>query len=341
MDESAALALLREAFGKRLWIGASLTYGEDMRGGLARRAALARAVGAPLIATNDALMHAPERRALADVLTCIREKTTLEAAGLLTQANAERHLKAPHEMARLFASAPQAVAETIRFLDGLAFSLDELKHCYPEELREGHATPQEALEAFAWQGAEARYPDGVPERTREALEYELALIASLDYAPYFLTVHDIVRFARSKGILCQGRGSAANSAVCYCLRITEVNPANFDLLFERFISPERNEPPDIDVDFEHERREEVIQYIYERYRARARQPCRRSDHLSHALGDPRDGQGVQPIGRCHRRSQRNRLGPGDSADRRGSRARDRDSIPPIPRSSSRSKWRRS
>ena len=264
-DEGAAVALLREAFGKRLWIGASLVYGEDMRGGLARRVALARSVGAPLIATNDVLMHTPERRTLADVLTCIREKTTLEAAGRLTQANAERHLKAPREMARLFAEAPQAIAETIRFLDGLAFSLDELKHCYPEELREGHATPQEALEAFAWEGAETRYPDGVPERTREALKYELALIASLDYAPYFLTVHDIVRFARSKGILCQGRGSAANSAVCYCLRITEVNPANFDLLFERFISPERNEPPDIDVDFEHERREEVIQYIYDHY----------------------------------------------------------------------------
>ena len=264
-DEGAAVALLREAFGKRLWIGASLTYGEDMRGGLARRSALARSVGAPLIATNDVLMHIPERRTLADVLTCIRDKTTLEAAGRLTQANAERHLKAPREMARLFAEAPQAIAETIRFLDGLAFSLDELRHCYPEELREGHATPQEALEAFAWEGAEMRYPDGVPERTREALKYELALIASLDYAPYFLTVHDIVRFARSKEILCQGRGSAANSAVCYCLRITEVNPANFDLLFERFISPERNEPPDIDVDFEHERREEVIQYIYEHY----------------------------------------------------------------------------
>jgi error-prone DNA polymerase len=265
MDEDAAVARLREAFGKRLWIGASLIYGGDMRGGLARRIALARSVGAPLMATNDALMHIPERRTLADVLTCIREKTTLEAAGRLTQANAERHLKAPREMARLFAEAPQAVAETIRFLDGLAFSLDELRHCYPEELREGHATPQEALEAFAQTGAEARYPDGVPERTREALKYELALIASLDYAPYFLTVHDIVRFARSKEILCQGRGSAANSAVCYCLGITEVDPVRVDLLFERFISPERNEPPDIDVDFEHERREDVIQYIYEHY----------------------------------------------------------------------------
>ena len=265
MDERAAVARLREAFGERLWIGASRTYGEDMRGGMARRSALARSIGAPLIATNDVLMHRPERRTLADVLTCIREKTTLEAAGRLTQANSERHLKAPREMARLFSEAPEAVGETVHFLDGLAFSLDELKHCYPEELREGHATPQEALEAFAQAGAETRYPDGVPQRTREALKYELALIASLDYAPYFLTVHDIVRFARSKDILCQGRGSAANSAVCYCLRITEVNPANFDLLFERFISPERNEPPDIDVDFEHERREEVIQYIYEHY----------------------------------------------------------------------------
>ncbi len=236
-----------------------------MRGGLKQRMGLARAVGAPLIATNDALMHAPERRALADVLACIREKTMLEAAGRLTQANAERHLKAPREMARLFAEAPEAVAETICFLDGLEFSLDELSHCYPEELREGYATPQAALEAFAEAGARARYPEGVPERTREALSHELKLIAALGYAPYFLTVHDIVRFARTRGILCQGRGSAANSAVCFCLGITEVDPARFDLLFERFISPERNEPPDIDVDFEHERREEVIQYIYQRY----------------------------------------------------------------------------
>jgi error-prone DNA polymerase len=265
LDEGAAIASLREAFGKHLWIGASLTYGADMRSGLARRAALARAVGAPLIATNDALMHASERRALADVLTCIREKTRLEAAGRLTQANAERHLKTPREMARLFAEAPDAVAETVRFLDGLKFSLDELSHCYPEELREDYPTAQEALEAFAWRGAETRYPEGIPERTREALTHELELIASLDYAPYFLTVHDIVRYARSKDILCQGRGSAANSAVCYCLGITEVDPVRVDLLFERFISPERNEPPDIDVDFEHERREEVIQYIYKHY----------------------------------------------------------------------------
>jgi error-prone DNA polymerase len=263
--ERALLTRLRDAFGQRLWIGASLTYGEHMRGGLAQRAALARQVGSPLIATNDALMHAPERRPLADVIACIREGTTLEAAGRLTQANAERHLKAPDEMARLFAETPQAVAETMRFLDGLSFSLDELSHCYPEELREGYATAQVALEAFTEAGARARYPGGIPERTREALTHELALIATLGYAPYFLTVHDIVRFARTRGVLCQGRGSAANSAVCFCLGITEVDPARFDLLFERFISPERNEPPDIDIDFEHERREEVIQYIYKRY----------------------------------------------------------------------------
>ena len=190
---------LREAFGKRLWIGASLAYGADMRGGLARRVALARAVGAPLIATNDALMHVPERRTLADVLACIREKTTLEAAGRLTQANAERHLKAPREMARLFADAPEAIAETIRFLDGLAFSLDELRHCYPEELREGHATPQEALEAFAQAGAERAIRTAFRSAREKRSTHELELIASLDYAPYFLTVHDIVRFARSKG----------------------------------------------------------------------------------------------------------------------------------------------
>jgi len=168
-------------------------------------------------------------------------------------------------MQRLFSEAPEAVEASVRFLDTLSFSLDELAHLYPEELREGFATPQAALEAFARDGAEKRYPDGVPETVTKALSYELELIENLNYAPYFLTVHDIVRFARSRGILCQGRGSAANSTVCFCLGITEVDPARFDLLFERFVSPERNEPPDIDVDFEHERRDEVIQYIYSKY----------------------------------------------------------------------------
>jgi len=263
--EGRRLTRLREAVAGRLWIGACPTYGADMRGGLAERAGLARRLGAPLIAVNDVLMHDPERRPLADVVACIREKTTLAAAGLLTQANSERHLKGPDEMARLFAETPDALEETMRFLDGIAFSLDELAYGYPDELRAGYATPQAALEAFAEAGARARYPDGVPDRVRAALDHELMLVAQLGYAPYFLTVHDIVRFARSQDILCQGRGSAANSTVCYCLGITEVDPSRFDLLFERFVSPERGEPPDIDVDFEHERREEVIQYIYQRY----------------------------------------------------------------------------
>jgi error-prone DNA polymerase len=326
--EGRILSRLRQAFPGRLWIGASLTYGEDMRGALAARASLARKIGAPLIAVNDVLMHVPERRALADVLTCIREKTTLEAAGRLTQANAERHLKSADEMARLFAEAPQAVEETARFLDGLAFSLDELVHDYPEELREGYASPQAALEAFAEAGARARYPDGVPTSVRAALTHELELIGKLDYAPYFLTVHDIVRYARSRGILCQGRGSAANSTVCYCLGITEVDPAKFDLLFERFVSPERNEPPDIDVDFEHERREEVIQYIYARYgreRAglaaavityRTRSAVREtakvfglSDDVVVALNATAWGHGAEPIG--EERARAAGLDPGD------------------------------
>ncbi len=259
------LGKLKDAFGDRLRLGASLTYGADMRGGLAQRATLARKFGVPLLAINDVLMHVPERRPLADVLACIREGVTLETAGRLTQANAERHLKSAAEMARLFAEAPEAVAASVRFLDGLRFSLDELAHVYPEELREGFATPQAALAAFVEAGARERYTEGVPDSVAQALKHELELINNLNYAPYFLTVHDLVRFARSQGILCQGRGSAANSTVCFCLGITEVDPARFDLLFERFVSPERNEPPDIDVDFEHERRDEVIQYVYAKY----------------------------------------------------------------------------
>ena len=263
--DAAGLERLREAFGDRLWLGVAASYGVDMRAAIQRRAALARKLRAPLLAVNDALMHVPERRPLADVLACIREGVTLEAAGRLTHANAERHLKSAAEMQRIFGEIPEAVTATGRFLDGLSFSLDELSHLYPEELREGFATPQAALEAFADAGARDRYPDGVPETVTAALKHELALIENLNYAPYFLTVHDLVRFARSRGILCQGRGSAANSTVCFCLGITEVDPARFDLLFERFISPERNEPPDIDVDFEHERRDEVIQYVYSKY----------------------------------------------------------------------------
>jgi error-prone DNA polymerase len=249
----------------RVRLGAGMLYRGDDARRLARLAAIASAASTPLIAVNDVLYHKPERRALQDVMTCIREHVTLAAAGRRLEANAERHLKAPGEMARLFRDAPEAVAETLRFLETCRFSLDELHYEYPDETREGFATPQEALVAFAEEGARRRYPQGVPLKVRAALAHEFALVAALGYAPYFLTVHDIVRFARSRGILCQGRGSAANSAICFCLGITEVDPERADLLFERFVSAERREPPDIDVDFEHERREEVIQYIYRRY----------------------------------------------------------------------------
>ncbi|MGB8276418.1 MAG: error-prone DNA polymerase [Methylovirgula sp.] len=264
------LHALKEAAHGRVWLGAAMTYGLAMRKSLAERVALARAKNLPLIATNDVLMHEAGRRPLQDVLTSIRKGVPLDAIGRRLEANAERHLKSGAEMARLFTEVPEAIGESLRFLDGLAFSLDELAHEYPEELREGFASPQEALEAFAREGAARRYPAGVPERVSQALAHELKLVAALAYAPYFLTVHDIVRFARAQKILCQGRGSAANSVLCFCLGITEVDPAIHDLLFERFISAERKEPPDIDVDFEHERREEIMQYIYARYgRARA------------------------------------------------------------------------
>jgi error-prone DNA polymerase len=264
------LERLRQVTEGRVWLAAAMTYGPAMRRDLARRLALAHKTGLPLLATNDVLMHALERRALQDVLTAIREGVTLDAAGLRLEANAERHIKNGAEMARLFSDAPEAIAQTLRFLDGISFSLNELSGDYPEELREGFPTPQAALEFFSREGAKSRYPSGVPPKIEAAITHELKLVEELNYAPYFLTVHDIVRFARNERILCQGRGSAANSTLCYCLGITDVNPAVHDLLFERFISADRGEPPDIDVDFEHERREEVMQYIYTRYgRARA------------------------------------------------------------------------
>ncbi|HEY9359212.1 MAG TPA: error-prone DNA polymerase, partial [Xanthobacteraceae bacterium] len=235
------------------------------RARLARRAALARQIGVPLIAVNDVLYHHPDRRELQDVLTCIREHLTIDTAGRRLVVNAERYLKPPAEMARLFHDIPEAIAETAALDAALTFSLGELHYEYPEEMRAGFATPQEALVHLAWEGAAARYPDGIPDTVCQSLDHELALIAKLNYAPYFLTVHHIVGYARSQNILCQGRGSAANSAVCYCLRITDVDPRDGRLLFERFISSDRGEPPDIDVDFEHERREEVIQHIYAHY----------------------------------------------------------------------------
>jgi DNA-directed DNA polymerase III PolC len=265
-DSENFLHHLREAAPRRVRLAAAMLYRGNDRARLAARLVLARAARLPLIAVNDVLYHHPDRRELADVLTCIREHMTLEHAGRRLAINAERYLKPPDEMARLFRDAPQAIEETLRLSEQLTFSLDELKYEYPDERVDGFATPREALAHLAFEGAACRYSGSIPDKVRHSLESELELIARLQYEPYFLTVYDIVRFARSKDILCQGRGSAANSAVCYCLGITEVDPQRTDLLFERFVSADRNEPPDIDVDFEHERREEVIQYIYERYR---------------------------------------------------------------------------
>lgn len=249
----------------RLWVGATmLRAGRDHRM-LARLARVAGQMGLPLIATNDPLYARPEQRPLQDILTCIAEKTTIMAAGRLLYANAERHLKEPDEMARLFRDYPGAIAETESFLSRIHFSLDQLSYHYPDEPVPKGWEPQGWLEKLAWDAAHEKYGGDIPCDLRNKVAGELALIARLEYAPYFLTVYDIVRYARSVGILCQGRGSAANSAVCYLLGITSVDPVKHDLLFSRFISEERREPPDIDVDFEHERREEVIQYIYARY----------------------------------------------------------------------------
>ncbi|MCL9982877.1 MAG: error-prone DNA polymerase [Erythrobacter sp.] len=248
-------------------IAAAYLYRGDDIARIERLDALARAHGLGLLATNDVHYHAPERRALQDVMTAIRHKTTVAAAGHLLHPNAERHLKSPEAMQRLFARWPHAVAAARDVADRCCFSLDELRYEYPEEIYPDGQTPQAFLESEVRAGAARRYPAGVPESVRATLERELALIAKLDLARYFLTIKDIVDFARGcdPPILCQGRGSAANSAVCYVLGITSVDPAKHQLLFDRFISEERKEPPDIDVDFEHERREEVIQYIYARY----------------------------------------------------------------------------
>ena len=256
---------LASFFRDRCWLAAAFLYRGDDRRRLAELALLSQAAGAPLVATNDALYHAPERRMLQDALTCIRHGCTLREAGFRLHANAERHMKSADEMARLFADHPEAVERSVEIAQACRFSLDELRYEYPAEPVPEGLSAQQHLERLTWEGAAERYPDGVPDKVRAQLAHELALIAGLDYAPYFLTVHDIVRFARGQGILCQGRGSAANSAVCYCLAITAVDPAQSDLLFERFVSAERREPPDIDVDFEHERREEVIQYVYRKY----------------------------------------------------------------------------
>ena len=240
-------------------------YRSDEPRRLGRLAEFADRAKVPLVAVGDALYHLPERRLLQDVVTCIREKCTIREAGLRLGKHAERHLKSAQEMSRLFADYPDAVARTIEIAEVCSFSLDELKYEYPEEPVPPGKTPQQHLEDLAWRHAGWRYEGEIPARVQELLRDEFALIEKLGYAQYFLTVYDVVEFAKSKGILCQGRGSAANSAICYCLGITAVDPHKIDTLFARFLSADRNEPPDIDVDFEHERREEVIQHLYGRY----------------------------------------------------------------------------
>ena len=266
-----ALSLLRSLaarFPGSVRVAVGPGYGGDDGFRIASAAALADAAGVPLMAVNDVLYHAPARRQLQDVLTAIRLNVRIAEAGYALGANAERHLKGPAEMARLFRRHPRAIAETVRFAESLGFSLAQLKYNYPDEPTESGLEPQAELERLTREGAALRYPGGVPEKIERLIRHELAIVAELNYARYFLTVHDIVSFARARGILCQGRGSAANSVICFCLGITDVGPDIIDHLFERFISVERNEPPDIDVDFEHERRDEVIAYIYEKYSSR-------------------------------------------------------------------------
>ena len=265
------LALSPKGESGRLWLAAHLSYGPDDQSQLQRLIELSRRWRVPLVATNHVHYHAPARRALQDVLVCVREGVTIDQAGYRLFPNAERYLKSPEQMHRLFAACPSAVAATVQIANRCAFNMSELQYEYPSELVPPEKTAIEYLKELTWQGAAERFASrgssipSLPDHTRELINNELALIEQLKFEHYFLTVHDLVRFARSRGILCQGRGSAANSAVCYCLGVTSVDPSKIDLLFERFISAERGEPPDIDIDFEHERREEVIQYLYQKY----------------------------------------------------------------------------
>jgi error-prone DNA polymerase len=250
-----------------VWLAAARRYGARDLQRLSRLAALAQTTGAPMVATNDVLYHGPERRALQDVLTCIRETCTIAEAGLRLEANAERHLKSPEEMARLFAKFPGAVERSVEVAERIGFDLGQLRYEYPDEPVPPGDTAIHHLRRLTWQGAQHRFEKGLRQKERRTIKRELDLIEKMKVPNYFLTVHDIVRWAREQDILCQGRGSAANSCVCFCLGVTAVDPTkdDQDLLFSRFLSEERGEPPDIDVDFEHERREEVMQYVYRRY----------------------------------------------------------------------------
>lgn len=266
-DEDCAFRLrrLRESFGDRAYLALSLRRRPNDHLRLHELSNLATRMRVPTVVTNDVLFHEPARRILQDVVTCIRHNVTIDALGDRRERHADRYLKPHEEMHRLFARYPEALARTLQIADRCRFSLDELAYQYPEERDDPSLTPQETLAKLTWEGAAQRYPEGLSESVRASLNHELTLIERLGYAPYFLTVNAIVRFARSRDILCQGRGSAANSAVCFVLGITSIDPGRNDLLFERFVSEERREPPDIDVDFEHERREIVMQWVFDTY----------------------------------------------------------------------------
>jgi len=261
----SAVAEYSEALKGQLYLAATRSYlGNDDKL-IFRTSQLSEFYGIPVVATGDIHYHDPSRRELQDVLTCVREKCTIQEAGFLLHQNAERYMKEVAEMERLFRKYPSAIENTMVIAEACTFSLDELKYVYPEEINQSGRSPMEELEFLTWKGAHEFYGEEIPEKVVKMIHHEMEFVRQMDYANYFLFVEDIVREARSRGILCQGRGSAANSAICFVLGITSVNPMKFDLLFERFISPARNEPPDIDVDFEHERREEIIQYIYNKY----------------------------------------------------------------------------
>jgi error-prone DNA polymerase len=264
-DVSGELMELRRIFGDRSYCALTRRFLPDEVARLRNIATAASQARVPTVVTNDILYHCPSRRMLQDVVTCIRLHTTIDNAGFQLERHADRFFKTPEEMARLFPDYEHAVRRTWEIPDRCRFSLDQLTYTYPTETLEDGLNAQERLEKLTWEVADKRYPDGLPDNVVTQLRHELNLIERMDYAPYFLTVESIVRVARSKGILCQGRGSAANSAVCYVLGVTSIDPVRQGLLFERFVSEERREPPDIDVDFEHERREEVIQWIYETY----------------------------------------------------------------------------
>src|SRR6201747_1233245 len=266
-DNACALRLrrLRDTFGDRAYLALTLRRRPNDQMRIHDLNNLAQRFRVATVVTNDVLFHEPARRILQDVVTCVRHNITIDEAGFRRERHADRHLKPPEEMARLFSRYPEAVARTLEIADRCTFNMNELAYQYPEERTMPGLTPQQALEKLTWEGVAERYPEGLPDEVRPKIEHELRLIERLQYAPYFLTVNSIVRFARSKDILCQGRGSAANSAVCYVLGITSIDPERNDLLFERFVSEERREPPDIDVDFEHERREIVMQWVFETY----------------------------------------------------------------------------